>query len=86
MNFWGSSTTSGKRKFVRQSFDDRILEVVAIYGVMHCATSRVVRLQNHRIAQVYPLLSKYFQLFPAIPSEGLPTTVCQVITKLSGID
>lgn len=25
--------------------------MVAVFGVIHCATSRVIRLQNHRIAQ-----------------------------------
>jgi hypothetical protein len=41
--------------FTPQSFDDKVLEVVALFGVIHVATSRVpkvVRLQNHRIAQV----------------------------------
>ncbi|CAI4226451.1 unnamed protein product [Auanema sp. JU1783] len=50
-NFWGTSKEDG---FVAQSFDDRLLEVVALFGVIHVATSRVpnvVRLQNHRIAQ-----------------------------------
>ncbi|VDO44313.1 unnamed protein product [Haemonchus placei] len=50
-NFWGSSKDE---IFSAQSFDDRLLEVVALFGVIHVATSRVpnvVRLQNHRIAQ-----------------------------------
>ncbi|KAK6750545.1 hypothetical protein RB195_002488 [Necator americanus] len=50
-NFWGSSKDD---TFTAQSFDDRLLEVVALFGVIHVATSRVpnvVRLQNHRIAQ-----------------------------------
>ncbi|KAK5984981.1 Diacylglycerol kinase [Trichostrongylus colubriformis] len=50
-NFWGSSKDD---TFSAQSFDDRLLEVVALFGVIHVATSRVpnvVRLQNHRIAQ-----------------------------------
>lgn len=51
-NFWGRSKDGPE--FTVQSFDDRILEVVALFGVIHVATSRVpnaVRLQNHRIAQ-----------------------------------
>uniref|UniRef100_A0A1I7XSW1 Diacylglycerol kinase n=1 Tax=Heterorhabditis bacteriophora TaxID=37862 RepID=A0A1I7XSW1_HETBA len=50
-NFWGSAKDD---TFTVQSFDDRVLEVVALFGVIHVATSRVpnvVRLQNHRIAQ-----------------------------------
>ncbi|WKY03246.1 hypothetical protein Q1695_004748 [Nippostrongylus brasiliensis] len=50
-NFWGSAKDD---TFTAQSFDDRLLEVVALFGVIHVATSRVpnvVRLQNHRIAQ-----------------------------------
>ncbi|CAB3409023.1 unnamed protein product [Caenorhabditis bovis] len=50
-NFWGRGKDDS---FTAQSFDDRILEVVALFGVIHVATSRVpnvVRLQNHRIAQ-----------------------------------
>ncbi|EFO84181.1 hypothetical protein CRE_16288 [Caenorhabditis remanei] len=51
-NFWGRNKDGPE--FTVQSFDDRILEVVALFGVIHVATSRVpnaVRLQNHRIAQ-----------------------------------
>ncbi|CAD6190816.1 unnamed protein product [Caenorhabditis auriculariae] len=50
-NFWGNAKDD---TFTVQSFDDRVLEVVALFGVIHVATSRVpnvVRLQNHRIAQ-----------------------------------
>ncbi|VDO88502.1 unnamed protein product [Heligmosomoides polygyrus] len=50
-NFWGNAKDE---TFSAQSFDDRLLEVVALFGVIHVATSRVpnvVRLQNHRIAQ-----------------------------------
>ncbi|UMM30605.1 hypothetical protein L5515_012410 [Caenorhabditis briggsae] len=51
-NFWGRNKEGPE--FTVQSFDDRILEVVALFGVIHVATSRVpnaYRLQNHRIAQ-----------------------------------
>ncbi|KAK0398070.1 hypothetical protein QR680_002415 [Steinernema hermaphroditum] len=50
-NFWG---TSKGNTFTVQSFDDKVLEVVALFSVIHVASSRmskVVRMQNHRIAQ-----------------------------------
>ncbi|KAF0304284.1 Diacylglycerol kinase eta [Amphibalanus amphitrite] len=33
------------------SFDDRILEVVAVFGTVQMAASRIINLQHHRIAQ-----------------------------------
>ncbi|XP_016390623.1 diacylglycerol kinase delta-like [Sinocyclocheilus rhinocerous] len=36
---------------VSPSFDDKILEVVAVFGSMQMAVSRVINLQHHRIAQ-----------------------------------
>jgi len=39
--------------FTAPSFDDKILEVVAVFGSMQMAVSRVINLQHHRIAQVY---------------------------------
>lgn len=38
--------------FVAPAFDDKILEVVAVYGTVQMAASRVINLQHHRIAQV----------------------------------
>lgn len=38
--------------FTAPSFDDKILEVVAVFGSMQMAVSRVINLQHHRIAQV----------------------------------
>lgn len=53
-DFWGSTREGSECAFTAQSFDDRVLEVIALFGVIHVATSRVPRLlplQNHRIAQ-----------------------------------
>ena len=38
--------------FSAPSFDDKILEVVAVFGSTQLAVSRVIDLQHHRIAQV----------------------------------
>lgn len=38
--------------FQAPSFDDKILEVVAVFGSVQMAVSRVLDIQHHRIAQV----------------------------------
>lgn len=48
-NFWGS--TKKDDFFLPPSFDDRILEVVAVFGSVQMAASRLINLQHHRIAQ-----------------------------------
>lgn len=48
-NFWG--TTKKDDCFLAPSFDDRILEVVAVFGSVQMAASRLINLQHHRIAQ-----------------------------------
>ncbi|RUS80948.1 hypothetical protein EGW08_011299 [Elysia chlorotica] len=48
-NFWGGSKQD--ENFTAPSFDDRILEVVAVFGGIQMAMSRVIDLQHHRIAQ-----------------------------------
>lgn len=48
-NFWGS--TKKDDCFLTPSFDDRILEVVAVFGSVQMAASRLINLQHHRIAQ-----------------------------------
>ncbi|XP_035878579.1 diacylglycerol kinase delta isoform X2 [Phyllostomus discolor] len=48
-NFWGG--TKEDDTFAAPSFDDKILEVVAVFGSMQMAVSRVINLQHHRIAQ-----------------------------------
>ncbi|CAG02127.1 unnamed protein product [Tetraodon nigroviridis] len=51
-NFWGG--TKEDDTFTAPSFDDKILEVVAVFGSMQMVVSRVINLQHHRIAQVPP--------------------------------
>lgn len=48
-NFWGG--TKEDDCFLAPSFDDRVLEVVAVFGTMQMAASRLINLQHHRIAQ-----------------------------------
>uniref|UniRef100_A0A8C7D479 SAM domain-containing protein n=1 Tax=Oncorhynchus kisutch TaxID=8019 RepID=A0A8C7D479_ONCKI len=48
-NFWGG--TKEDDTFTVPSFDDKILEVVAVFGSIQMAVSRVINLQHHRIAQ-----------------------------------
>ncbi|XP_067143184.1 diacylglycerol kinase delta isoform X2 [Centruroides vittatus] len=48
-NFWGG--TKEDDIFYAPSFDDKILEVVAVFGTVQMAASRVINLQHHRIAQ-----------------------------------
>ncbi|CAD7093079.1 unnamed protein product [Hermetia illucens] len=48
-NFWGG--TKENDFFLAQSFDDRILEVAAVFGSGQMAFSRLINLQHHRIAQ-----------------------------------
>ncbi|XP_077399766.1 diacylglycerol kinase eta isoform X1 [Vanacampus margaritifer] len=49
INFWGG--TKEDNNFGAPSFDDKKLEVVAVFGSMQMAMSRVINLQRHRIAQ-----------------------------------
>jgi diacylglycerol kinase (ATP) len=48
-NFWGGSKSD--ECFLAPSFDDRVLEVVAVFGSVQMATSRILSAQSHRIAQ-----------------------------------
>lgn len=48
-NFWGG--TKEDDNFTAPSFDDKILEVVAVFGSMQMAVSRVIDLHHHRICQ-----------------------------------
>lgn len=58
-------TVSVSQTFTAPSFDDKILEVVAVFGSMQMAVSRVINLQHHRIAQV--LVSLCVPLFVCYP-------------------
>ncbi|XP_017960247.1 diacylglycerol kinase eta isoform X9 [Drosophila navojoa] len=49
-NFWGNSSKK-EDIFLPPSFDDRVLEVVAVFGSVQMAASRLINLQHHRIAQ-----------------------------------
>ncbi|XP_046342840.1 diacylglycerol kinase delta-like isoform X3 [Haliotis rufescens] len=48
-NFWGG--TKEDTNFTAPSFDDKILEVVAVFGGVQMAVSRVIDIQHHRICQ-----------------------------------
>ncbi|KAK0087488.1 hypothetical protein PV325_000929 [Microctonus aethiopoides] len=48
-NFWGGSKEGDI--FLAPSFDDRVLEVMAVFGSVQMAASRLINLQHHRIAQ-----------------------------------
>ncbi|KAA0185966.1 hypothetical protein HAZT_HAZT009719 [Hyalella azteca] len=66
-NFWG-----GKKEddcFLAPSFDDRILEVVAVFGSAQMAASRIINLQHHRIAQCSSIK------ITILGEEGVPVQV-----------
>lgn len=50
--FGGCACTGPLQNFGAPSFDDKKLEVVAVFGSIQMAVSRVINLQHHRIAQV----------------------------------
>ncbi|KAF6389888.1 diacylglycerol kinase kappa [Rhinolophus ferrumequinum] len=49
INFWGSSTAT--MEYEAPAIDDGKLEVVAIFGSIQMAVSRIINLHHHRIAQ-----------------------------------
>ncbi|DAA12891.1 TPA: diacylglycerol kinase, kappa, partial [Bos taurus] len=49
VNFWGSSTAT--TEYEAPAIDDGKLEVVAIFGSVQMAMSRIINLYHHRIAQ-----------------------------------
>ncbi|XP_068440472.1 diacylglycerol kinase delta isoform X2 [Clinocottus analis] len=66
-NFWGG--TKEDDTFTAPSFDDKILEVVAVFGSMQMAVSRVINLQHHRIAQCRTVK------ITVLGDEGVPVQV-----------
>ncbi|KAM6178210.1 diacylglycerol kinase eta [Rhynchocyon petersi] len=66
-NFWGG--TKEDDIFAAPSFDDKILEVVAIFDSVQMAMSRVIKLQHHRIAQCRAVK------ITILGDEGLPVQV-----------
>uniref|UniRef100_A0A8D8YU22 Diacylglycerol kinase n=1 Tax=Cacopsylla melanoneura TaxID=428564 RepID=A0A8D8YU22_9HEMI len=48
-NFWGG--TKEDEVWLAPSVDDKVLEVVAVFGTVQMAASRLINLQHHRIAQ-----------------------------------
>lgn len=48
-NFWG--TEREKDGFSAPSIDDKLLEVVGVTGFTHLATTKVLGIQNQRLAQ-----------------------------------
>ncbi|XP_071455595.1 diacylglycerol kinase eta isoform X2 [Hetaerina americana] len=66
-NFWG-----GRKEedcFLEQSFDDKVLEVVAVFGSVQMAASRLINLQHHRIAQCQSIQ------ITILGEEGVPVQV-----------
>ncbi|KAG9494330.1 hypothetical protein GDO78_001927 [Eleutherodactylus coqui] len=66
-NFWGGNKEDDT--FAAPSFDDKILEVVAVFGSMQMAVSRVIKLQHHRIAQCRTVQ------ITVLGDEGIPVQV-----------
>jgi len=66
-NFWGR--TKEGDIFLEPSFDDRVLEVVAVFGPAQMAASRVINLQHHRIAQCQTVQ------ITILGDEGVPVQV-----------
>ncbi|XP_011351823.2 diacylglycerol kinase eta isoform X1 [Ooceraea biroi] len=66
-NFWGR--TKEGDIFLEPSFDDRVLEVVAVFGPAQMAASRVINLQHHRIAQCQTVQ------ITILGEEGVPVQV-----------
>ncbi|XP_041910242.1 diacylglycerol kinase kappa [Arvicola amphibius] len=67
VNFWGS--TAATTEYEAPAMDDGKLEVVAIFGSMQMAVSRLVNMHHHRIAQCHEVMITIFG------EEGIPVQV-----------
>ena len=68
-NFWGGRKDNDC--FVAPYFDDRILEVVAVFDSIQMAASRLINLQHHRIAQCHQVK------IALLGNEPIPVQVSQ---------
>ncbi|XP_015361923.1 diacylglycerol kinase kappa [Marmota marmota marmota] len=67
VNFWGSNTATAE--YDAPAIDDGKLEVVAIFGSVQMAVSRIINLHHHRIAQCRELM------ITIDGEEGIPVQV-----------
>ncbi|KAM6144025.1 diacylglycerol kinase kappa [Erethizon dorsatum] len=67
VNFWGSNTAA--TEYEAPAIDDGKLEVVAIFGSVQMAMSRIINLHHHRIAQCRELM------ITIDGEEGIPVQV-----------
>ncbi|XP_006876417.1 PREDICTED: diacylglycerol kinase kappa [Chrysochloris asiatica] len=67
VNFWGDSTAT--TEYEAPAIDDGKLEVVAIFGSMQMAMSRIINLHHHRIAQCHEVM------ITIDGEEGIPVQV-----------
>lgn len=73
-NFWGGSKSD--ECFLAPSFDDRVLEVVAVFGSVQMAASRILSAQSHRIAQCSSVQ------ISILGDEGVPVQVSALAKRL----
>lgn len=66
------SSASTFQTFAAPSFDDKILEVVAVFGSMQMAVSRVIKLQHHRIAQVLAMVLEAGRAWEVVSGRAGP--------------
>ncbi|XP_050016932.1 diacylglycerol kinase kappa isoform X2 [Alexandromys fortis] len=67
VNFWGS--TRATTEYEAPAMDDGKLEVVAVFGSMQMAVSRLVNMNHHRITQCHEVM------ITIIGEEGIPVQV-----------
>ncbi|XP_055453530.1 diacylglycerol kinase kappa [Psammomys obesus] len=67
VNFWGGNTATSE--YEAPAIDDGKLEVVAIFGSVQMAMSRIINLHHHRIAQCHEVM------ITITGEEGIPVQV-----------